>query len=168
MPAKLKKLICFIILFLVFCLQISPFAQQINVEGVTPDLIFISLLVLSLYLKPSEVIAYAFIFGSMNDLLYGKVYGITAILFIGFVCLFLLLNKYIYCESYFTIFLYSFIATLSYESILALVNFVIWGKVDFLNEIVTKILVQCFYNGLLTLPAFAIVRNLIKKRQEVR
>ena len=61
--------------------------------------------------KGEETIADAFIIGSVIDLIFGEIYGVNALLLVLFTCLFYFLNRFIYSESFLSVFAYSFVAT---------------------------------------------------------
>lgn len=168
MKKKLNAAIHFLILFVIFFFQSSPIMDRFSVAGVTPDLLFAVLFVYAIYLKDSETVIYAFIFGSATDLLFGKIYGVTAILLIVFMCLCIIMNKYIYTESRVIVGVYCALISFVYEFVFLLINTAIWQKAVFTGEVFKMILIKSVYNGLVVLPVFYIARKIRRASQEVR
>ena len=158
----------FLILFLVFFFQSSPIIDRFSIKGVTPDLLFTVLFIYAIYIKDSEVVTYALVFGSATDLLFGKIYGVSTVLLIGFICLCILLNKYIYTESRVIVGVYCGIVSFLYELSFLLINTAIWHKAVFSLEVFQMILIKSVYNGLVVLPGFYFARKIIRASQEVR
>ncbi len=167
MKSKLKMIIRFLMLFVVFFFQSSPIIDKFSIGGTTPNLIFVMLFVYALYLKDSEGTMYALIFGSATDLLFGKIYGVTTLLLIGTVCLCILLNKYIYTESRMVVGVYCGIVTVLYETILLLINTAIWQSAILPGEAFKIIAIKAVYNGIIVLPVFYVARRIRRASQEV-
>ncbi len=167
MKTKCKYILRFFILFFAFFFQSSPIMDKLRVGGVTPNIVFAILLVFSLYLKDKEVVIYALIIGSMSDIIFGKIYGVNTLLLIAFVCIYILLNKYIYAESRLIVFFYCMISTLVYELLHYLINMSLWGEKIAFAVAVKLILVKCLYNAVVILPVFYTARKVHRLKQEV-
>jgi len=156
---KCKYVLRFFILLFAFFFQSSPVIEKLSVGGVTPNIVFAILLVFSLYLKDKEVVTYALIIGTFTDILFGKVYGITTLLMIAFVCIYILLNKYIYAESRLIVFFYCIISSFIYELILYLINMALWDGGFAFTEAISLILVKSVYNAVVILPISCCARQ---------
>ena len=167
MKTKCEYAMHFFILFFAFFFQCSPVIERLSVAGVIPNVVFVILLVYSFYLKDAEVVTYAFIIGSFMDVLYGKIYGVNALLLIAFVCIYIILNKYIYTESRIIVFVYCALSTLLYETFLVLVNLAIWEETVAFSKVATVIMIKCVYNAIVILPVFWIARKMHRLKQEV-
>lgn len=168
MKTKNNYLLHFVILFIVFFFQSSPIIERFKVGGVTPNILFVMLFVYALFFKDKEVVLYTVIFGSLADLLFGKIYGIQTLLMLLFVCIYILLNKYIYTESRLVVFFYCLLATALYESIFLFINTAIWKEAVISAYVAKLILIKCVYNGIVCLPVFYITRKSERLKQEVR
>lgn len=166
MNGKIKYACHFIILFAVFCLQNSPLLHRFAVADVTPDVVFAFLFIYALYYKQTEVITYALVIGSFTDLLYGKIYGVTTLLLLGFVCLFSVLNKYIYRENLVTILGCGFLSTALYKAVWAFIDAAFKNGMESTAFAAQKALICCVYTTLCIIPVFAVCRRNSRKREE--
>ena len=162
-----KYIIRFFILLFAFFFQSSPIMDKLSVAGATPNIVFTILLVFSLYLKDKEVVTYALIIGSFTDIMFGKIYGITTLLLIAFVCIYILLNKYIYAESRTIVSVYCMISTVAYELLNYLINMALWGEKISFAVAIKLIVVKSLYNAVVILPTFYIARKVHRAKQEV-
>lgn len=168
MKGRIRYIIHFLILLAAFYLQSSPLIRKFSVIGVWPNMVFVLILVYALYLKEKETLADAFIIGSVIDLIFGDIYGVNALLLVLFVCLFYFLNRFIYSESFLSVFAYSFVATALFEGALVLISMAGRGAGMSFFGIIERYLVKCAYNALFALPVFAVARKVHIKKQEVR
>lgn len=167
MKGRVRLFVHFLILFLALFFQSSPLAQRISVAGVWPNTVFVIIFVYSLYLKHDEVIVYAFIFGSIIDLLFGNVYGVNTLLLMLITVLTYILNKFVYSESFLSVFIYAFVATALYEGGYLLFNFKYCLSGDFMSQTLMRYIIKCIYNAVFALPVFYIAGKYKRKRQEV-
>ncbi|MDO5478270.1 MAG: rod shape-determining protein MreD [Clostridia bacterium] len=158
----------FVLLLIVFFFQSSPIISRFEVGGVTPNILFVILFVYALFLKDTEVVAYTVIFGTLADLLFGKIYGITTLLLLLFVCTYIFLNKYIYTESIWVVFLYCLFASWLYETLMLFINSAIWQETVLSLEVMRLVTIKCVYGSLICLPVFCIARKMHRLKQEVR
>ena len=167
MKGRINYLVHFLILFLALFFQSSPLAQRISVAGVWPNAVFVIIFVYSLYLKQNEVLTYAVIFGSVIDLLFGNVYGVNTLLLMLITFLTYILNKFVYSESFLSVFVYAFVASALYEGMYLIINFKLCLTGDFMSQMLMRYAVKCVYNAVFALPVFYVAGSLRKKRQEV-
>lgn len=168
MKWRIKYIIHFLIVLAAFFFQSSPIIRKFSVVDVWPNMVFILIFVYALYLKEEETIADAFIIGSVIDLIFGEIYGVNALLLVLFTCLFYFLNRFIYSESFLSVFAYSFVATALFEGVFVLINLSAWKSGAFLPQMIERYLIKCVYNALFALIAFAVARKVHIKKQEVR
>lgn len=167
MKGRIRYFVHFLILFVALFFQSSPLAQRLSVAGVWPNAVFVIIFVYSLYLKQNEVMVYALIFGSIIDLLFGSVYGVNTLLLMFITILTYILNKYVYSESFLSVFIYAFVATALYEGMYILVNFKVCLSGDFISQTLMQYAVKCVYNAVFALPVYYIAGKYQRKRQEV-
>lgn len=168
MKKRAAGAIHFLILFAALVIQSSPVVHKISVGGVWPNMVFSVIFVYALYLKEREVICYAFIFGSATDLFFGNIYGVNALMLVVFALLFYFLNKFIYSESCFSVFLYMLAASILYEGVFLLINLKEFIACGFMREMTERYAVKCIYNAVFTLPVYLAARRIRLKNQEVR
>ncbi len=168
MKEKQKYIIHFLILFVVFWLQCSPLKQKISVLGMWPNALFSLIFVYCIYLKNKEVFVYAIVFGSLYDIIFGDIYGINTILLMMFVCMFFILNKFIYNESAFTVFIYGFVSSFLYEGVFMLISLSQYKDNAIINELFLRLSVKSIYDAVLILFLYIIARRIHRKRQEAR
>lgn len=168
MKGRIKYIIHFIILLAAFYLQSSPLIRKIAVVDVWPNMVFVLVFVYALYLKEEEVVTEAFILGSVIDLIFGNIYGVNALLLVLSACLFYFLNRFIYSESFFSVFVYALAATALFEGVFVLINLSRWSTGAFLPEMMERYVIKCVYNAVFALPVYAAARRVHRKKQEVR
>lgn len=168
MKGKQKYIIHFLIMFVVFMLQCSPLKYKISVLGVWPNAFFSLIFVCCIYFKNKEVFLYAILFGSLNDIIFGDIYGINTILLMIFVCMFFVLNKFIYNESAFTVFIYGLVSSFLYEGIFMIINLSQYKDNSVINELFLRLTVKSIYDAVLILLIYVIARHIHRKRQEAR
>lgn len=168
MKGRLAYIIHFLILFAVLVLQSSPVIQKISVAGAWPNMLFVLIFVYALYFKESEVIFYAFIFGSLIDLVFGTVYGVNALLLVAFSCLFFWLNRFIYSESCFTVFLYILVSSILFEGVMYLINLNSFSASGIAWEMAGYCITKSVYSAVFAIPVYIIARKIHFKKQEVR
>lgn len=167
MKRRIAYIIHFLILLFALFLQSSPLMLRISVSGARPNIVFMALFVLSLYIKQNEALTLAFLIGSFADLVFGDIYGIYTLLFMGFVIVFFLLNRFILSESYFTVFVYALLASALFEGFFMLINFGDWKMSGILGEMAECYIIKIIYDALTALPIYAIVTAVHKRAQEV-
>lgn len=163
MKRSLPYILRFIVLFMAFCLGISPLVEYFSVSSVTPNFLFTFLFCYALFYKEKEVLIYAIILGSVTDLLFGKIYGVTTLLLIAFTLLFFLLKKIIFSESKFSVAVITFILSAMYEIIVGAINL---GKLVFTFTYFEVVFAKSIYNALLAILIFVILKKINNKRQE--
>lgn len=168
LKGRIKYIIHLLILLAAFYLQSSPLIRRIAVVDVWPNMVFVLVFIYALYLKENEVVTEAFILGSVIDLIFGDIYGVNALLLVLFACLFYFLNRFIYSESLFSVFIYAFAATALFEGVFVLINLKSWSTGAFLPEMMERYLIKCVYNAVFTMPAYAVARRVHRKKQGVR
>lgn len=168
MKGRLAYIIHFLILFAVLVLQSSPIIRKISVAGAWPNMLFVLIFIYALYFKDSEVVFYAFIFGSVIDLMFGTVYGINALLLVAFSCLFFWLNRFIYSESSFTVFLYVTASSLLFEGIMYIINLNGFFECGIALEMAGYCIAKSVYTAVFAVPVYVIARKIHFKKQEVR
>ena len=168
MKNRLHRVTYFLILFITFFFQSSPVLDRFSVAGVKPDIVFVLLFIYALFLKDSEAVFSAVAIGTFTDLIFGKIYGISTLIFLGFLCLYILLKRYIYTESKWVVFVYCFVATFAYEMLRLFINTAIWGEAVFSAEVMKMMVIKGFYNGIICIPVFCLARRILRLRQEVQ
>lgn len=168
MKNKLHGILRFILLFTAFFFQGSPVIKRFEVGSALPNILFVLLFVYAIFLKDTEVVSYAVFFGTMADLLFGKIYGIITLLLLLFVCLYILLNRYIYTERIWVVMVYCFIASFFYETLLLSINTAIWKEAVLSVPVVKILITRCCYNSVVCIPVFYVARKIHRLKQEVR
>ncbi len=168
MKGRFAYIIHFLILFAVLVLQSSPIIRKISVAGAWPNMLFVLIFIYALYFKDSEVVFYAFIFGSVIDLMFGTVYGVNALLLVTFSCLFFWLNRFIYSESGFTVFLYVMVSSLLFEGIMYIINLNGFSECDIAWKMAGHCITKSVYTAVFAIPVYGIARKIHSKKQEVR
>lgn len=168
MKKRLSYIFHFLILFFALFLQSSPLIKKISVGGVWPNMVFMLLFVYALYLKNSEVFLLAVISGSVTDLIFGDIYGVYTLLFVGFVLLFQLLNRVIYSESLPAVFIYALLAEGLFEGIFLIIDLSIPGTDVISGEIIKRYIVKCIYSAVFALPVYSAAAAIHRRKQEVR
>ncbi|MBR6719889.1 MAG: rod shape-determining protein MreD [Clostridia bacterium] len=168
MKTKLYGITHFILLFIAFFFQSSPVIKRFEVGETVPNIVFVLLFVYALFLKDTEVVSYSVIFGTLTDLIFGKIYGITTLLLILFVCIYIFLNRYIFTESMWVVILYCFLSSILYESLLLIINTAIWNEAVISGEVFKILVTRCVYNGIVCIPVFYFARKIHRQKQEVR
>lgn len=163
----LRKIIHFLILFAVLCFKYSPLLSRFAVSSVLPDPVFSVLFVYALWLSPEEAVADAALCGTFADLIFGKIFGVTALIYIALVCLLIFLNHYIYCGSSKVVVFYAFLTGTICEMLLLSARLAAYG-IPLTWALVGRTVGEGIYTALLTIPVFLIARAWHNRQQEVR
>ena len=165
----MKKLVISILLILVFIflylLQIN-FFSWFKIAGIMPNLFVIFVLFIGLFFSRSIGITYSIIVGVLLDLFIGKKVGISIVMFgiIGLIGG--IFDKNFSKESRMTIMLMVIVATIVFEAGSYLLGYFIY-KYTFEGVAFLKILlIECFYNAIITIILYPLIQNLGYKIEE--
>ena len=168
MKNKIQYMLRFLLLATVFFFQSSPLIGHLSVGGVNADWLLTILFIFTFYLGDTELMVYAVVFGSMTDLLFGKIYGIITLLMLAILFICKILNRYINTERKTVVCTYLALVTLIYQACMLLISFAIWSEVITFGAAFRIILIKCVYNAVIAIPVFYIVKKLHELKQEVR
>ena len=162
----MKKFIINIILvlafFLIYFLHSNLFTW-FKIAGVMPNLFVILVLFIGLYSNKYMGVTYGIIFGLLLDLFIGKKIGSTAIMLGVVGAIGTAFDKNFSKENRITIIIMMMIATFVFELGKCLILYIINRVyIEFL-PFIEILLVECFYNAILTIILYPIIRKLGNK-----
>lgn len=117
-------------LILIFIIQ-STLAQYISIFGVTPNLIIAAVIAVALSSEPVEAAVLAAATGIVFDLMFGRVFGISTLLYMYLALLSRAMLEFMYEKTLISTMLITFVAALLYQSINFFLSFIIWGEGGF-------------------------------------
>lgn len=162
----MKKIIINIILvlaFLVLYFLQSNLFTWFKIAGIMPNMFVILVLFIGLYSNKYMGVTYGIIFGLLLDLFIGKKIGITAIM-LGIVgAIGTIFDKNFSKENRITIIVMVMVATFVFELGRCLIFYIINRIfIDFL-PFIEILLIECFYNAILTIILYPLIRKLGNK-----
>lgn len=157
----MKKLIINIILIITFIiiylLQANLFTW-FKIVGVMPNLFVIFILFIGLYANKFMGVTYGIIFGILIDLFISKKVGITAMM-LGIVGLIgMIFDKNFSKENRITIMVMVIISTIIFEVGSYILGYFVYGTYVQIAPFIQILLIECFYNVLLTIIIYPLMQ----------
>lgn len=153
------------LILLAFVIQCT-WVQYINILGVTPNIVLALVIAMGLISEPVESGAYGFAAGVLWDLMWGRVFGVNALLFMYIALLVRMLMEFMYKKGIFVAVSLTFISCILYEVLFFLLSFVIWGERGFLYVFLRIIIPSAAYTGMVQILIFGAVSLLLLGRHE--
>lgn len=148
-------------LFLILILVIqSTWVQYISIFGVTPNLIIAAVVAIALSSEPVEAAVLAAGTGIVFDLIFGRVFGISTLLYMYIALLSRGMLEYMYEKTLISSMLITFLAAFLYQSINFFLSFIIWGEGGFLFLLFRLIFPCAAYTACLQIIIYAVVEKL--------
>ncbi|MCL1923984.1 MAG: rod shape-determining protein MreD [Defluviitaleaceae bacterium] len=163
----LRTLVISLIIFVNFILQSTLF-QNISIFGITPNTAIIIIVAFAIMRQELEGAIIGFFVGLLQDIFFGNVIGLTALvyMFIGF------LSgkpfKEFYLENYILPIILVGVFTIFYNFLYYVTNFLFRARLDIMLYFRTIILPETIYNIAVTLPLYISlyqINKLIEKRE---
>ena len=163
----LRILTILLIIFINFILQSTLF-QNIMIFGITPNTAIIIIVAFAIMRQDIEGAIIGFFAGLLQDIFFGNVIGLNALIymFIGF------LSgkpfKEFYLENYILPIALVGTSTILYNFIYYVINFLFRARLDFFTYLGIIILPETIYNIILTLPLYIVlyqINKLLEKRE---
>ena len=157
----MKKVLINIILFITFIIIYilhSNLFSWFKIAGVMPNLFVIFVLFISLYSNKSTGITYGIIVGLLLDLFIGKKVGITAIM-LGVVAIIgLIFDKNFSKENRLTLIMMVLGVTVTFEVGSYILSYFIYNNYIQIWSFIQILLIECFYNALLTIILYPLIQ----------
>lgn len=147
----MKALIWTLVILLATVLQ-ATIIPLLSVEGVSPDLLLVVVVSVSLLLGKEHGVGIGFFAGLIQDLASGNIFGVNVLskLTTGFV--FGMAERKVFKEHILLPILAVAVATV-FSSLLAILLLVMFGyKIDFIPAIIARVLPAVLYNMILSIP----------------
>lgn len=153
----LRYVVKAVVLFLAYILQYT-IGNNIALFGISPSFILVTLLVFTMLTQGYDAIFYALSAGVATDLLWGRVFGLNTLLFLGIALVCYFLNQHIYKKNLLIMCGYAFAFTALYEFLYYILAFAMWGGGSSFAFITLRlVLPKCCYNAVLTLALFPFI-----------
>ena len=165
MKKVLINIILIFVFFFIYFLQ-SNFFTWFKIAGVMPNMFVILVLFIGLYAHKYMGVTYGIIFGILIDLFISKKVGITAIMLGAIGIMGTILDKNFSKENRITIILITTIATVIFEIGSYILSFFVYKNNIQVGIFIQVLLIECFYNALITIilyPIMQIFGNKIKE-----
>ncbi len=144
----------------------STWIKYTEILGVTPNLVLALVVAMGLISEPVEAGTYGFAAGVLWDLMWGRVFGVNALLFMYIVLLGRALIELMYKKGLFVSVMITFFSAILYEILFFLISFAIWGETGFLYLILRIIIPSSAYTAAVGIPVFGLVNLLLLGRGE--
>ncbi|MCL2610162.1 MAG: rod shape-determining protein MreD [Defluviitaleaceae bacterium] len=157
----LRILIVLLIIFINFILQSTLF-HSIAIFGITPNTAIVIIVAFAIMRQDIEGAIIGFFAGLLQDIFFGNVIGLTALLymFIGFLCG--KPFKEFYLENYILPIALVGTSTILYNFLYYVINFLFRARLDFFTYFGIIILPETIYNIVLTLPLYIVLYQINK------
>ena len=162
----MKKFIinlCIIVTFIIIYLLQSNLFTWFKIAGVMPNLFIIFVLFIGLYANKFMGVTYGVIFGILLDCFIGKRVGITSIMLgvVGIVGV--IFDKNFSKENRITLIVMVMISTLIFEIGNYILGYIIFKTSIEILPFVEILIIECFYNALLTIVFYPLIQKLGNK-----
>jgi len=137
--------------------------NYIEIFGVKPNLVIVFIVSVALLRSNAEGMAVGFFTGISQDLLFGRVIGLHALLGLYPGLIIGSVNKRLYRENFFVIIFFTFISTVAYESAVYLYHgfgAIINGRADLLYAIRAVVFPEAVYNSAVSVFVYIFVFRL--------
>ena len=157
----MKKILIHILLIITFVIIYflqTIFFSHFTIAGIMPNIFAILMLYIGLYMGRTMGVIYGIIYGIFLDIWVGKNLGLTsiALAFIGLISG--IFDKTLSKDSRITVLLMGVVCTIIYESVLYIMQYMIFGiNVEILNFI-KILLVEVIYNMILIIILYPLMR----------
>lgn len=163
---RYKIFVYAIFLILLLLLQSTLLGYTV-IFNVKPNLLAVFVICVALLRGNIEGAAVGFFAGFLMDLTFGRLLGFYALLgmFLGLAVG--SVNKRLYRENYLVVVVFTFIATIFYESAVYILSKFMSGDMKLLLPFTLKILPEALYNSIVSIFIFIIVIKLNHKFEEI-
>lgn len=165
MKKVLINIILIFVFFFIYFLQ-SNFFTWFKIAGVMPNMFVILVLFIGLYAHKYMGVTYGIIFGILIDLFISKKVGITAIMLGAIGIMGTILDKNFSKENRITIILITTIATVIFEIGSYILSFFVYKNNIQVGIFIQVLLIECFYNALITIILYPIMQIFGNKIEE--
>lgn len=148
-----------IFLILMFIIQ-STLAQHMSIFGVTPNLLLAAVVAVALSSEPAEAACLACGTGVVFDLMFGRVFGMSTLLFTYIALLSRAMLELMYEKTLISTMFITFLAMILYQCINLFLGFVIWGEGDFVFLFFRMILPCAAYTALMQIIIYFVNEKL--------
>ncbi len=169
MKEKVKKVIINIVLFITFIIIYilhSNFFSWFKIAGVMPNLFVIYILFIALYANKAMGITYGILIGVLLDLFIGKKVGITAIMLGAVAIVGIIFDRNFSKENRITLIIMVTISTIIYEVGAYILSFFIYGNDIQVVAFIEILLIECFFNILITIIVYPLIQIFGNKIEE--
>ena len=164
---KILSIVFIIISFLVVFFVQSNFFSWFTIAGIQPNLFIILILCVGLIEGKKLGLILGVLFGLFLDVVIGRQIGISGIM-LGLVGLIgEYLDKNFSKESRITIMIMVVVSTFIYETGAYLIGYFIYGYSLEIFSFIQILLIECFYNVIITIIFYPLMQNLGYKIEEV-
>lgn len=148
-----------IIILLALVLQ-STLCRFIEIFGVAPNIVFAAVAAISLCTKKGpEAGAYGLFAGVLWDLLWGRVFGVHALLMMYSALAIYFLSGFLYKKNLLTAVLFTLGASIVYEAVFYIVTFSIWGNADFSYAVFRIIIPSAAYTAAFQILVYPLIKR---------
>jgi len=154
-----------LIIFISFILQSTVF-QYIDLFGIRPNTALIIAVAFALLRTDIEGAVIGFLSGLLQDLVFGRVIGLNALLYMCIGALCAKPFKDFYRENYFLPIFLVAVATIFYELSIFSATFLFRGRLDMLYYLQRIIIPSVAYNAFLAFPVYRLIYSINKALEE--
>jgi len=156
-----KPIIISLIIVFNLILQSTVF-QWIKIYGVLPNTALILVISLAIYNGKNKGAIIGFFIGILQDIIFGRIIGLNALIFMIIGYLVGLMDKKIFKDNLIIPFILTALATVFYESINLLLIFSLGYRIELFNVLKKMLITEVTYNSILSPIIYFYVSKLSK------
>lgn len=155
----MRYLVKAIFLLIVFIIQ-STLVQYIGIFGIVPNVLLAAIIAVSLSSETIEGACLAALCGVVFDLMFGRVFGMSTLLYTYVALLSRALLELMYEKTVVSTMLITFVGTLIYQCVTFFFSFAIWGEGSFWFLFFRAMLPTAVYTGITQVAIYFINEKL--------
>ncbi|SDK58189.1 rod shape-determining protein MreD [Natronincola ferrireducens] len=140
----------------------STVLQFIKIYNVIPNTALILVVCFAINIAKDKSALIGFIMGILQDILFGKVIGINALVYMLIGYFISLTNKNIFKENYIIPFLFTSLATMFYYGVSLFFIYFLGFNLQFLNIFKISLIIEILYNAIISLFVYAYVSKIFR------
>jgi rod shape-determining protein MreD len=158
--------IMLIITFLIIYFLHSNLFSWFKIAGVMPNLFVIYVLFIGLYANKIMGVSYGILIGLLLDLFIGKKVGATAIMLGAVGIIGVIFDRNFSKENRLTLIIMTIVSTMAFEAGSYILSYFIYGNSLQIIPFIEILLIECFYNVLLTIILYPLMQIVGSKIEE--
>ncbi|HZJ76667.1 MAG TPA: rod shape-determining protein MreD [Oscillospiraceae bacterium] len=157
----MRTIIINLIVLFNFILQSTLF-QWIKIYGVVPNTSLILVISFAIYSGKNEGAVIGFFIGILQDIIFGRTIGLSALILMIVGYLVGLMDQKIFKDSLFIPFILTALTTVFYEMTNFLLIFLLGHKIELLNIIKKMLITEVIYNSVVSIIVYYYISKLFK------